>query len=86
MGRRGQKKAPLKKDNLDEELLGALFQPMAPNKRAELNAIVENLLNLSSNFTQDDPTTPSKLYEEFEQIFSLVSKIRNIEMQGETFF
>ena len=91
MGRRGQNKKAAKKasdenkndlksDDTDD--LFALFQPMAPNKRAELNGIVEKLLNMSSNFTQDDPTTPSKLWAEFEEIYATVQKIRNIEMQA----
>ena len=70
-------------DNLTtEELMGLMFQPMPPNKRAELNSIVEKLLNLSSNYVQDDPTSPAKLYAEFEEIYSLVQKIRAIENQG----
>lgn len=92
MGRKGQNKKvnkkvsdenknDLKTEDTAEDLF-ALFQPMAPNKRAELNGIVEQLLNKSSNFTQDDPTTPSKLYAEFEEIYAIVQKIRNIEMQA----
>ena len=92
MGRKGQNKKTnkkvsdenkndLKSEDTSEDLF-ALFQPMAPNKRAELNGIVEQLLNKSSNFTQDDPTTPSKLYAEFEEIYAIVQKIRNIEMQA----
>lgn len=88
MGRRGQKKTKKTKDDNDnlelstEELMGVLFQPMAPNKRAELNGIVEKLLNLSSNYAQDDPTSPVKLYAEFEEIYALVQKVRNIESQS----
>ena len=88
MGRRGQKKGKKGAGNEDndtfsnEELMSALFQPMAPNKRNELNGIVEKLLNLSSNFTQDDPSTPAKLFTEFEEIYALVQKIRTIETQA----
>ena len=54
MGRRGQKKnkkpTSTEKDDTEkvtnEELMELMFQPMPPNKRAELNGIVEKLLNL----------------------------------------
>ena len=88
MGKRGQKKGKKSAGNDDtdtfshEELMSALFQPMAPNKRAELNGIVEKLLNLSSNYSQDDPSTPAKLFAEFEEIYALVQKIRSIETQA----
>ena len=88
MGRKGHKKGKKVAGNEDsdvfsnEELMSALFQPMAPNKRNELNGIVEKLLNLSSNYTQDDPSTPAKLFTEFEEIYALVQKIRSIETQG----
>ena len=90
MGRRGQKKnkkpTSNEKDDTErvtnEELMELMFQPMPPNKRAELNGIVEKLLNLSSNYTQDEPTTPVKLFTEFEEIYSIVQKIRVIESQA----
>ena len=88
MGRKGHKKGKKVAGHEDsdvfsnEELMSALFQPMAPNKRNELNGIVEKLLNLSSNYTQDDPSTPAKLFTEFEEIYALVQKIRSIETQG----
>ena len=58
MGRKGHKKnkkiSGNDKDDLEnvshEELMELMFQPMPPNKRAELNGIVEKLLNLSSNY------------------------------------
>lgn len=62
--------------------LEALFKPMPPDKRAQLNGIVEKLLNLSSNFAGDDPNTPAKLFVEFEEIWTLVQKVRNIEQQA----
>jgi histone-lysine N-methyltransferase SETD3 len=88
MGRRGQKKGAKggeksKEDVFSkEELLDALYQPMPPNKRNELNGIVEKLLNLSSNFTHDDPSTPAKLFVEFEEIYAMVQKVRSIEQQA----
>ena len=90
MGRRGHKKTKKptgnEKDDLEsvtnEELMELMFQPMPPNKRAELNGIVEKLLNLSSNYTQDEPTTPVKLFTEFEEIYAIVQKIRQIEIQA----
>lgn len=87
MGRRGHKKAGNKHNDsanlTNEELMEslALFQPMPPNKRAELNLIVEKLLNLSSNYTADDPSTPVKLFAEFEEIYAIVQKVRNLETQ-----
>ena len=50
MGRRGQKKnkkpTSNEKDDTErvtnEELMELMFQPMPPNKRAELNGIVES--------------------------------------------
>ena len=93
MGKKGQKKGKkgpnpnaVQNEDLDtitnEELMSVMFQQMAPNKRAELNNMVEKLLNLSSNFTADDPSTPAKLFAEFEEIYALITKIRNIEMQA----
>ncbi len=96
MGKRGQKKAAAAKkqqiktaadDDEDfsltqEELMEALFKPMPPNKRAELNKIVDELLNLTSNYTEDDPSTPTKLFAEFERIYALVQKARVLEQQG----
>ena len=58
-----------------------MFKPMPPNKRNELNAIVEKLFQLCSNFT-DEPTTPSKLYEEFEKIYEMVQRVRALEHQS----
>ena len=44
------------------------------------------LLNFSKfwsiTFSQDEPTTPVKLFSEFEEIYSVVQKIRHIEAQA----
>jgi len=63
--------------------LGDMFKPMPPNKRNELNSHVEKLLGLTSNYTQDEGCviTPAKLFQEFQEIWSLVSKIRALEDQ-----
>ena len=51
--------------------------------RNELNSHVEKLLGLTSNYTQDEGCviTPAKLFQEFQEIWSLVSKIRALEDQ-----
>ena len=58
-----------------------MFKPMPPNKRNELNLIVKKLLNLSSNFVADEPTSAAKLRQELDEIFDLVTKIIALEEQ-----
>ena len=38
--------------------------------------------NVTFNFSQDEPTTPVKLFSEFEEIYAIVQKIRHIESQA----
>lgn len=62
--------------------LGDLFKPMPPNKRSELNNMVDKLLNLTSNYTQDESSavqTPAKLFTEFQEIWGIVTKVRALE-------
>ena len=56
---------------------------LASLSRNELNSHVEKLLGLTSNYTQDEGCviTPAKLFQEFQEIWSLVSKIRALEDQ-----
>jgi len=69
-------------DSIEEDLLESLmFKPMPPNKRNELNLIVKKLLNLSSNFVADEPTSAPKLRQELDEIFDLVTKIIALEEQ-----
>ena len=70
-------------DNLmgDGDLESLLFKPMPPNKRNELNAIVEKLLNMTSNYVSDEPTSTAKLRQELDNIFELVQKVMKIEEQ-----
>ena len=76
---------PVTKDNTndnDEDLLESLlFKPMPPNKRNELNSIVEKLLNLTSNYVADEPTSTVKLRQELDEIFDLVKKVMQLEEQ-----
>ena len=58
---------------------GGLFRPLAPNKRQELNGLVEKLLNLAANFAQDAPSTPKGLFEEHLQIRALLEPIMELE-------
>ena len=75
MGRkRGNRKPGAGNDPMD--ILGDLFRPLAPNKRHELNKLVEKLLNLCSNYAQD-AITPKQLWEEHLEIRSLVEKVIN---------
>lgn len=84
MGKRGKGKARgssgaagrTSPDPIDAIL--EMFKPLPPNKRSELNKIVEKLLHLSSNF-QQEPLTPGKLWEEFEEIHEIVEKVRVLE-------
>ena len=41
-------------------ILSELFKPMPPNRRQELNNLVEKLLEVTSNFASD-PLTPAAL-------------------------
>ena len=58
-----------------------LFKPMPPNKRNDLNSIVEKLLNISSNYVADEPTSAVKLRQELDGIFDLVKKVMTLEEQ-----
>jgi len=55
-----------------------LFKTLPPIKRAELTKTVENLFQVSSNFTTE-PLTPAKQWTEFQEISELVEKVREIE-------
>lgn len=69
---------------MDEILkdLGDMFKPMPPNKRSELNGLVDKLLQLTSNYVEDAaPVTPAKLFTEHGEIWSLVAKVRALEEQ-----
>ena len=87
MGKKNNKKAVKAKseeqspaDILAE--LGDMFKPMPPNKRSELNNLVEKLLKLTSNYVEDEsPQTPLKLFSEFQEIYALVDKIHTLEDQ-----
>jgi len=61
--------------------LSDLFKPMPPNKRSELNTLVEKLMAMTSNYVADEPLTPIKLYQEFQEIYALVEKITALEEQ-----
>jgi len=64
--------------------LGDMFKPMPPNKRSELNNMVDKLLNLTSNYVQDETSTvqtPAKLFAEFQEIWAIVTKVRALEEQ-----
>ena len=90
MGRRGKRPAPSSgpassKTSVTDPVLaealaaGGLFRPLPPNKRHELNKMVETLLHLSSNFGQDPPSTPQGLYEEHLQLSALLKNIVELE-------
>ena len=70
-------------DNLidGDGLESLLFKPMPPNKRNELNSIVEKLLNITSNYVADEPTSTAKLRQEMDNIFEMVQKVMKIEEQ-----
>ena len=65
----------------DDGLESLLFKPMPPNKRNELNSIVEKLLNITSNYVADEPTSTAKLRQEMDSIFEMVQKVMKIEEQ-----
>ena len=66
----------------DEDALESLlFKPMPPNKRNELNSIVEKLLKICSNYVADEPTSAVKLRQELDEIFDLVKKVMTLEEQ-----
>lgn len=86
MGKRGQRPTQQKKQasgGMDPVLEAALaaggFKALPPNKRHDLNKIVEKLLNLCSNFAKDAPTTPQGLFEEHMEIRDLLTKILELE-------
>ncbi|TRY75681.1 hypothetical protein TCAL_14603 [Tigriopus californicus] len=74
MGKRGQKHTKKAatggppSDPLD--ILGSLIRPIAPNKRHELNQLVDKLFELASNFGHD-AVTPKQLWEEHLKIRAL---------------
>eukprot|EP00096_Caligus_rogercresseyi_P012148 TRINITY_DN5004_c0_g1_i1.p1 TRINITY_DN5004_c0_g1~~TRINITY_DN5004_c0_g1_i1.p1 ORF type:complete len:504 (+),score=156.69 TRINITY_DN5004_c0_g1_i1:76-1587(+) len=79
MGRKnksGSNKQKLKTDLSD--LMSDLFSPMPANKREELNALVEKLLEKCFNFASE-PLTPSRLMEEHKAIRALVEKVMVLE-------
>ena len=65
----------------EDGLESLLFKPMPPNKRNELNSMVEKLLNITSNYVADEPTSTAKLRQELDNIFELVQKVMQIEEQ-----
>lgn len=65
----------------EDPLESLLFKTMPPNKRNELNSIVEKLLNICSNYVADEPTSAVKLRQELDGIFDLVKKVMTLEEQ-----
>ena len=65
----------------EDALESLLFKPMPPNKRNELNLIVEKLLKICSNYVADEPTSAVKLRQELDEIFDLVKKVMALEEQ-----
>ena len=59
-------------------ILGELFRPLPPNKRHDLNKIVEKLLHLTSNFS-NEPTSPKQLFDEHMQIRAMLEQIIQLE-------
>ena len=74
MGKKGGKKT--KSSGLDAlgDMASELFKTLPPNKRSELNKIVEKLSDVTANL-KSEPTTPAKQWEEFKQISQLVEKV-----------
>lgn len=58
--------------------LSDLFKTLPPIKRAELTKTVEKLFQVTSNFTSE-PLTPAKQWQEYQEIATLVEKVREIE-------
>lgn len=81
MGKRGQKNKKTVAEPAEDPLaiLGDLFRPMPPNKRQELNKLVENLLQMTSNFSEDAPATPQGLFEEHLKIRGILDKVVELE-------
>ena len=59
-------------------ILSELFRPLPPNKRHDLNKIVEKLLHLTSNFSTE-PTTPKQLFDEHMQIRAMLDQVIELE-------
>lgn len=81
MGKRGQKhtkKAAGGTPADPMDILGSLIRPIPPNKRHELNQLVDKLFELASNFGQD-AVTPKQLWEEHLKLRALVEKARDME-------
>ena len=78
MGKKGGKKP--KSSGLDTlgDLTSELFKTLPPIKRSELSKVVEKLSNVTANL-KSEPSTPAKLWEEYQEISVLVDKIREIE-------
>ena len=74
------KKAKIIPANNDDPMavLGELFRPLPPNKRHDLNKIVEKLLHLTSNFASE-PTTPKQMFDEHMQIRAMLDQIIQLE-------
>jgi len=92
MGRRSggsnKSRSGSKKPNAEQSILDAdddgldtMFRTMPPNKRNELNLIVEKLLTITSNYVADEPTSAIKLRQELDEVFDLVKKILTLEEQ-----
>ena len=85
MGKRGQKNVKKAAGGGPDPILeaalaaGGMFKPLPPNKRHDLNKIVEKLLNLCSNFAKDEPTTPQGLFEEHLEIRELIKTVLELE-------
>jgi hypothetical protein len=83
MGKRGQRHQKKASDPVLEAALaagsGGMFRALPPNKRHDLNKLVERLLNLCSNFSGDAPATPQGLLEEHLQIREILNTVRELE-------
>jgi len=64
-------------DSLSADL-SDLFKTLPPIKRADLTKTVEKLFQVSSNFSSE-PLTPAKQWAEFQEIQTLVEKVREME-------
>lgn len=94
MGKRGaggKKKAPAAPsgsaadDDDLTQLLSQMFTPLPPNKRSELNTIVEKLMSACGGHYpsgSDGPQTPAQFKAEHSEIRAWVEKARALERTG----
>ena len=59
-------------------ILGDLFRPLPPNKRHDLNRIVEKLLHVTSNFSSE-PVTPKQMFDEHMEIRAMLEQVIELE-------